>query len=251
MKNTIKILTYNIHKGFSLGNRSFVLEKIREGIRLSGADLVFLQELQGYHVLHSKKVNKEQLEFLADGVWKHFSYGKNAVYEKGHHGNALLSHYPVASFHNLDISTNGFEKRGLLHAVIENDGFGHIHLFNTHLYLLHASRQKQIFKIINYIQSKTDNKDKIILAGDFNDWPEKLSKILHQELGLEEVFLKLAKKHALSFPSTRAFLALDRIYFKGIEPKSAEVLSGSPWSKLSDHLALSCEFYLNQKALTK
>jgi endonuclease/exonuclease/phosphatase family metal-dependent hydrolase len=58
MKKTIKVLTYNIHKGFSFGNRAFVLDKIREGIRLVGADLVFLQELQGYHVLHSKKVNK-------------------------------------------------------------------------------------------------------------------------------------------------------------------------------------------------
>ncbi len=151
----------------------------------------------------------------------------------------------------MDISTNGFEKRGLLHAVIENDLFGTIHLFNTHLNLLHTSRQKQIFKITNYIQKHIKAHDKIILAGDFNDWPEKLSKVLHQELGLEEAFLKTTQKHALSFPSLGAFLALDRIYFKGLEPKSVEILSGSPWSKLSDHLALSCEFSLNKTPLVK
>jgi endonuclease/exonuclease/phosphatase family metal-dependent hydrolase len=41
----IKVLSYNIHKGFSPSNRRFVLQGIREGIRSTGADVVFLQEL--------------------------------------------------------------------------------------------------------------------------------------------------------------------------------------------------------------
>ena len=40
----IKILTYNIHKGFSAGNRRFVLHQMKSLLRSVDADVVFLQE---------------------------------------------------------------------------------------------------------------------------------------------------------------------------------------------------------------
>ena len=39
---TLRILTVNIHKGFSLGNRHFVLHRLRDAIRSTHADVVFL-----------------------------------------------------------------------------------------------------------------------------------------------------------------------------------------------------------------
>ena len=59
---SIKILTYNIHKGFSTGNRQFVLQKIKESIKASEADVVFLQEVIGQHETHSSKV-KNHIRF--------------------------------------------------------------------------------------------------------------------------------------------------------------------------------------------
>jgi len=35
-----------------------------------------------------------QHEFLAHESWLHHAYGKNSVYDSGHHGNAILSRYP-------------------------------------------------------------------------------------------------------------------------------------------------------------
>ena len=78
-KNIIKILTYNIHKGFSVGNRRFVLHEIKDALRRVNADVVFLQEIQGAHEKKQNDVNnwpsESQFEFLADQVWYHHAYG--------------------------------------------------------------------------------------------------------------------------------------------------------------------------------
>ena len=48
MPNTsIKVLTYNIHKGFSASNLRFILHEIKSSLRHIDADVVFLQEVHG------------------------------------------------------------------------------------------------------------------------------------------------------------------------------------------------------------
>ncbi|WP_413894647.1 endonuclease/exonuclease/phosphatase family protein [Pantoea ananatis] len=71
---------------------------------------------------HADWPAQSQYEFLADTLWPQFAYGRNAVYPHGHHGNALLSRFPIASFVNRDVSIAGHEHRGLLHAVLEIPG---------------------------------------------------------------------------------------------------------------------------------
>ena len=44
---SIKVMTYNIHKGFSIGNRRFILHDIKDSLRHVDADVVFLQEILG------------------------------------------------------------------------------------------------------------------------------------------------------------------------------------------------------------
>jgi endonuclease/exonuclease/phosphatase family metal-dependent hydrolase len=57
MKNkTLRVLTYNIHKGFNTGNRRFVLHQIREALISADADVMFLQEMQGEHRHKEKQV---------------------------------------------------------------------------------------------------------------------------------------------------------------------------------------------------
>ena len=45
-------------------------------------------------------------EFLADTMWSDFAYGRNAVYPQGHHGNAVLSRYPIEHYENRDVSVD-------------------------------------------------------------------------------------------------------------------------------------------------
>lgn len=240
----LRILSYNIHKGFSL-DRRFVLSAIKQAIQTTGADLVFLQEVVGENKKHSRKLPDwpmtTQLEFLADSIWTHYAYGKNAVYSNGHHGNAILSLFPIVQYENIDISNNRFERRGLLHATIQVPDIPEapcIHAICVHLDLFERGRIQQIERIVRRIHDHVPDDHPLIIAGDFNDWREKASAILEAELGVQEIFLKLYGQHARSFPSWLPFLPLDRIYTRGFEAVEASCFTEPPWDTLSDHGAL-------------
>ncbi len=242
---TLRVLSYNIHKGFSL-RRKFILDSIRASIQQTGANLVFLQEVQGEHKNHAAKIinwpSENQLEFLADTVWPHFAYGKNAIYEHGHHGNGIMSQFPILMHENIDISNNRYERRGLLHATIALPNVQDIHLICVHLDLLESGRRNQTSRIISRIESHVPPEAPLVLAGDFNDWSEKATSQLKSVLHLDEVFLTQTGQHAKSYPSLFPMLPLDRIYFRHLHPKKAKCFTGNPWSKLSDHGALYAEF---------
>ena len=80
---TLKVLTVNIHKGFSFFNRKFILHELREAVRSVAADVVFLQEVHGTHSHHSERLvnwpRAPHYEFLADSIWPTYAYGRNAI----------------------------------------------------------------------------------------------------------------------------------------------------------------------------
>ncbi len=245
----IRILTYNIHKGFSTGNREFVLQKIKESIKALQADVVFLQEVIGQHERHSSKVKNwptnSQFEYLADETWSHFAYGKNAVYQEGHHGNAILSKFPITAWSNEDIST-AMESRGLLHAELKvPDSQLPIHAFCIHFGLFEKDRKNQILALAKKISSSVPEKAPLIIAGDFNDWRENASDLLIEKLQLNEVFLNRNGKHASTFPAWLPFLALDRVYYRNLGCTSALALKDGIWKGLSDHLPILAELILH------
>lgn len=241
----IKILSYNIHKGFTTRNKDFVISKMREAIRLINPDIVFLQEVLGDHNHHKIDdwINNVQFEYLAHEFCEHYAYGKNAVYEEGHHGNAILSKYPIISHENLNISTNPMEKRGVLHAIIDFNG-SNVHALCLHLNLLESGRKVQVKKICDRINSHVPINEPVIMAGDFNDWKNKITIKFHEQLGMKEAYLSHHGKLAKTFPSYMPLLQLDRIYYRLINIKDAVHLSGKPWNALSDHIALFATFEL-------
>ncbi len=242
----LKILTYNIHKGFDIFNRRFVLGQIKQQIRMLSPDIVCLQEVQGEHEKLKTKVTdwplEAQFEFLADTVWPHHAYGKNAVYPHGHHGNALLSRYPIKTWRNLDLSLDKSEMRGMLHAEIllpeENRTF---HMLNTHINLFHPARVKQTRLMQNYIDEKIESSAPLVLVGDFNDWRKKLDPIIRESCNLQELFRELYGHHAQTFPCFFPLLPLDRVYLRHVIPVQGMVLKDGPWADLSDHLPILAE----------
>lgn len=244
MNRTLHITTYNIHKGFSQFNRRMMLHELRDNLRATRADVVFLQEVVGNHARHAIRYHNwpqtPQYEFLADAVWNDFAYGKNATYEEGHHGNAILSRFPITKSENEDISAHRFEKRGMLHCVINVPGWTeHLHCINVHLGLFARGRKKQLLMLRHRIESMVPAGEPLIIAGDFNDWRIEAGQILAETLGIHEVFESAHGRPARSFPSGLPLLHLDRIYSRGFDIKAAQVLHGRPWSQISDHAALS------------
>ncbi|MGD9786845.1 MAG: endonuclease/exonuclease/phosphatase family protein [Sulfuricellaceae bacterium] len=240
----LHVATYNIHKGFSHFNLRLVLHDLKEQLHIMRPDVLFLQEVQGTHSRHAKRhahwPDKSQYEFLATEVYTDFAYGKNAVYPEGHHGNAILSRFPIVNWENEDVSAHPFEQRGMLHCEIAVPGWDqHLHCINVHLALFAQGRRKQFTAIKDRIARMVPEDAPLIIAGDFNDWRAEACHMLAGELDLKEAFGLAQGAPARSFPSALPLFRLDRIYLRGFEVKKAEVHSGEPWSKISDHAALS------------
>lgn len=246
MKTALRVASYNIHKGLSFFNRRVVLHDLRDKLLGLDADLVFLQEVQGHHAHRAHRFehwpSKPQHEFLAGSNWAEFAYGKNAVYEHGHHGNAILSHYPILNWENVDISSHAFESRGLLHCEVDVPGLGQpLHALCLHLALNEAGRRKQIQQLSERIRRMVPDSAPLIIAGDFNDWRQRTDLYLAEELGLKEVFQTAHGRPARSFPAALPLFTLDRIYVRGFDVASAQVLHGQRWRRLSDHAALTAQ----------
>lgn len=243
-----KVLTVNVHKGFTTFNRRFMLHELRDAVRHVAADLVFLQEVQGTHLRHASRwPNFPQVphyEFLADSIWHQHAYGRNAVYDNGDHGNALLSKFPIVSFDNHDISISGPERRGMLHCVLQPPGHHlPVHAICVHLGLKESHRQRQLLDVCALV-NQLPPLEPVVLAGDFNDWRHRAHDVLHREAGLQEVFVQAFGRAVRTFPATLPLLALDRIYVRNAAVHSPLELPRKPWDKLSDHAPLAAEILL-------
>jgi len=248
-KKGLRILTYNIHKGFNVGNRRFVLHQIRDALIAADADLMFLQEMQGVHLHHEKKIADwpvlSPLEFIAENIWPYHAYGKNAIYSAGHHGNAILSKHPFVHWENINVSPFPWASRSLLHGVIRLSGSDQdVHIVCIHFGLMGKERRLQISKLSARIDNHVPHDAPLIVAGDFNDWLGQADRFFHEHLGLQEIFRETHGRYARSFPSWLPFLPMDRIYYRGLIPVSCERLTQAPWHTLSDHAPLTASFAL-------
>ena len=248
----LRVATLNIHKGLSHFNRRMVIHELRDGLRALDADIVFLQEVQGLNERHALRFarwpDSPQHEFLAEGQWQH-AYGRNAVYDHGHHGNAILSRFPIRMVANRDVSNHRFEQRGLLHCEIDVPEVRQpVHAVCVHLSLHERGRRRQLETLEQHLSGLVAPGDPLIVAGDFNDWRHAVSRSLSVRLGLQEVSIESSGRPARTFPSMLPFLRLDRIYVRGFGVSAARAHRGKPWSLLSDHLALSADIALAKRA---
>lgn len=248
-KPSITVTTYNIHKGFSPFNRRMAVHDLRECLRMLDSDIVFLQEVQGLHFGHAERhadwPPAPQHEFLAEDVWHDTAYGRNVVSDHGHHGNAILSRFPIASSHNQDVTHLRFERRGLLHSMVKWPTLEQpLHCVCVHLSLFGRSRRQQIDALASRIERMVPTDAPLIIAGDFNDWGNRAHDLLAVRLGLSEVFGGETGRPTRSFPAALPVLRLDRIYVRGFEVLSQQMHSGRTWSAISDHAALTAHLQL-------
>lgn len=253
----LRIATYNIHKGVSAFGAHSRVHALKEALTAMDADVMFLQEVQGRHDVFAARHTTHwpemaQHDFFA-GDSHHVVYGMNAVYDHGHHGNALLSSFPIASSSNQDVSDHKYESRGILHCVI-NTPTVDVHCYVIHLGLFAGTRRRQNEALVEAVIRSSPPDAPLIIAGDFNDWGNHLSETLRLKLDVAEVFdAQLARqgfgtylrqltgrlpkkiKPAKTFPAGLPMLRLDRIYVRGFTVESAQVMHGALWAKLSDH----------------
>ncbi|PJD90810.1 MAG: hypothetical protein CK426_00975 [Legionella sp.] len=247
-KSSISLITYNIHKGFSVGAVRFLLPKMRLALMELQPDFVFLQEVQGRHQRREKRIDSwpdaPQFEYIAKDIWPHYIYAKNAVYQSGHHGNAILSKLPFECFESINLSQMNRASRGIVHAQLKIKDTV-LHLLCVHFGLFKAERRAQCNVLIARVEEHVPAHAPLLIAGDFNDWQTVMSQSLMDNLNIKEAFVTMKGQHARSFPAIKPALCVDRVYFRGMEVEEVACLQGKPWRMLSDHLPLYAKFNVN------
>ena len=230
----LKVVSYNMLKGHSFLSRKYSLEPMKEALMQLSPDILFLQEFRG---LHPKKWIAEYspAEIFSLDHFPYHAYGMNAEYQKGHHGNAIFSKYPIIESENIDISQIPLAKRGVLHAKVQiSSDANPLHLLCAHLDLFQKARNKQVAHIFSMIQKAIPSQEPMILAGDFNDWNKKVDRQVMEQLNLKSQPKLLPK----TFPAVFPVFPLDRIYVRHLQVLSLSPEKGAPWIWLSDHLPL-------------
>lgn len=244
----LRIATHNIHKGLSPLNRRVVIHTLRDELAELAADVLFLQEVAGRHDHHASRHGNwpmgPQHEFLAGSAFTASAYGRNALYDAGEHGNAILSRHPIVRWENQDVSGHRFESRGLLHAEIAVPGWhDNLHCVCVHLALTARSRGRQLERLRQRIEREVPPSAPLIVAGDFNDWywRHRATHEFAHPLNMQEVFESGGGRPARSFPCIFPMLRLDRIYVRGFRVRSAHVARPRRLRASSDHRALACD----------
>jgi endonuclease/exonuclease/phosphatase family metal-dependent hydrolase len=238
---TLRIATWNIHKGVNgpALRQRLEIHNIAVAIEQMDADVVALQEVRKVNRLQARRFAHwpaaPQADFLAPTGYQAV-YETNAITRHGEHGNALLSRWPVVNTQHHDISDHRFEQRGFLHAEISVDGQS-VHTVVVHLGLIGASRVRQVHALERYLHKSVPASAPLVVAGDFNDWGERLHHLLRvQDLHTFE------DQRLPTYPARLPVLHMDRIYVRGLRRLSARVPHGAAWRTMSDHLPLIGEF---------
>jgi endonuclease/exonuclease/phosphatase family metal-dependent hydrolase len=245
----LRVATYNIHKGVrGVGPRKRLeIHNLGQGIEALDADLVFLQEVRLFHHRDARRFDHTsfgwpdagQAEFLAPDGYE-VAYRTNAITRHGEHGNALLSRWPLGEAGHHDVSDHRFEQRGLLHVPVVWNG-STVHAVVVHFGLAHRSRVRQVERLAEYIDRAVPRNAWLVVAGDFNDWGERLDEPM-QALGLQRAQAPGGSEaRAATFPSIAPVFALDRFYLRGLSCRTTLVPRGLSWARMSDHLPLVAE----------
>lgn len=245
----LRVATYNIHKGVrGVGPRKRLeIHNLGLGIEALDADLVFLQEVRLFNHGESRRFERTSFGWPAQGQADYLApegyevaYRTNAVTRGGEHGNALLSRWPLGDVGHHDVSDHRFEQRGLLHVPVSWNGVP-VHAVVVHFGLVHASRVRQVQRLARYIEQQVPHGEMLVVAGDFNDWGEKLDGPM-ADLGLARAVAPAgARQQQATFPSLAPVFALDRFYLRGLACTSTMVPRGISWARMSDHLPLVAE----------
>lgn len=235
---SLRVLTYNIHKGLSPLARTAGLATLRRAVHGLSCDLAFLQEVVGHRWKEGPSRDDHQAHFLAGRHWPYVVYGRTRERRGGHHGNAILSRTPVLHWSDVDVSTNPFERRRILHSVLAwPTRERRVHAVCVHLGLFERGRRSQLRRLCELVRERVPACEPVIVAGDFNDWRGSASRVL-EECGLVEAHEAITGRPAPTFPARFPLLTLDRIYVRGFAVQDAGRVVGKEWKTLSDHAPL-------------
>lgn len=220
------VATWNIHGGVGPDGK-FDLVRVVDLLRRAAPDIIALQEVDGRR---AGPGHENPFVFLRKALGEHGAEARSIIGHNGDYGQLLISRWPLTDIRIHDISVARSEPRRAIEALVATP-HGAIRFVATHLGLSFRERRDQIEKLAKLAAQPAE---RMIMAGDFNDWlwrgsvHAKIRKILP------------ARTWVRTFPAHFPLIRLDRIY---CHPPAA---LGRTWTDpaaraVSDHLPVFAE----------
>ena len=222
-QSKVTIVSYNIHNGRSVDNKTSNLEKVSTIIKKTGADFVCLQEVDSMN----KRNNIDEAAMIGKRVGMHYTYGAAIEFGGGKYGITILSKKKPLSVKKVSLPGRE-EKRVFLLTQYKNFYVG-----CTHMSLNKEDRIESAKIILSTIANLTKP---VFIGGDFNDKPT--SDLCHY---LEKDLTCLSDMTQLTFPAHKPEIMIDYIWAKGF--KGTVIHSGTinePYA--SDHRPVYIKF---------
>ncbi|STS89330.1 endonuclease/Exonuclease/phosphatase family protein [Klebsiella variicola] len=109
-------------------------------------------------------------------MWSDYAYGRNAVYPEGHHGNAVLSRFPIEYYENRIFQSATARNAVCFTAASCRPESGvTIHVICVHLGLRADQRQAQLTMLAEWVNTLPAG-EPVVVAGDFNDWRQQANQ---------------------------------------------------------------------------
>lgn len=238
---TIRLLTYNIHKGIGGRDRRYQLDRVIHVIGHERPDLVCLQEVDQNL---RRSGHDDQPTRLAEALGlEHRLFQLNHRLRNGGYGNLILSRWPFQTRHHVSLKMGWRKTRGAQLVHVETPS-GTLHLVNWHLGLAEHERHWQVRCLLDHQLFQKAATMPTLIAGDTNDWRQTLARGPFDRHGFHQVTAPPSRFR--SFPAFVAMGALDKVYSRGpLAIEQARVVRGKLARDASDHLPVVVDFRLH------
>jgi len=237
----MRLVSYNIHKGFGGTDRRYRLQRIIDVLRHEQADLICLQEVDR----NCKRSRfDDQPDILADRLHAHaYAYQLNHPHREGGYGNLLLSRWPLRTIVDVSLRYRGRKNRAAQLVIVETPS-GPLHLVNWHLGLAEKERHWQTATLLQHPAFRQSLHLPTLIAGDFNDWRNTLGDRHFAAERFEQITAPI--RHFRSFPAFFPVASLDKVFCRGaIRIERASIIHHRLARRASDHLPLCLDFHLS------
>ncbi|MHA2248327.1 MAG: endonuclease/exonuclease/phosphatase family protein [Candidatus Hodarchaeales archaeon] len=238
----LKIMTFNIHLYFSIGQTGlYNLEQVRDVILESGADVVGLEESEGARISSS---NMNGVLWLSHQTgMKYYYYGPPTSAQI--YGVSLLSKFPISSAEYVNLpAEESIERVAIVVEIDTGEVAGELQIIVTHFQTsrYESDRKEQAEEII----AITQNFPEAVILGDFNTRPDITDdafQLLNSTFSDAWLLAGNASNSGTSYSSSGiAVDRIDYIWLKGnwIVP-NCEIFGST---RTSDHRAVYAELVL-------
>jgi endonuclease/exonuclease/phosphatase family metal-dependent hydrolase len=228
---TIRVVTYNVHRGRGLDGRTKP-DRIAAVLQDIDADVVALQEVVGAGPRHGGHA-----EAFGAALGMGWVMAPTRHLWSHQFGNVVLSRFPITHHVRYNLSWKTCEPRGCMRVDLAIGDELTLHLYNAHFGTAILERRVQAERLAGIVSDRRVTGPKIVL-GDFNEWSRgPASALLSERLNGIDLAAHLRRRR--TYPGVFPLVHLDHIYYQGrVEVEKVELVRSRRALIASDHLPL-------------